>query len=104
MALQVDLSSKLGVDFTDVYVVITRLELNYRIGRVTFEVRIYISQAARDEGARDISADKRDLTIAGDDFTTHFSNAALSAVDVTPRTKAYDYLKTLPVFAEAIDV
>ena len=104
MALKQAFTTMTGIELPAAYVRIARIELDYRAETAAITVVRYANQAARDSGARDMAHDKDCVEVHGVEFQAVFGDKVLLAKDVTPLSQAYAYIKTLPAYANAIDV
>lgn len=95
MALQVSLTAEqsgIGTAIPEAYARIVAIQYSVQDGKVLFAVEYHWNVAARQTPLRPIGGQ----TFSVDNFDF--------AADVAIKRALYDYLKTLPAFAGAIDV
>ncbi len=68
------------------------------------EFGVYVDRIARQGGALPLRVLMFNLPDDGTDPSDYFSDAILKQKDRTPYERAYAYIKTLPAYADGIDV
>lgn len=95
---------KTGVIFPEAYVKVVSVDVNNFSNFARLEVHVFFNQYARDTGKRAVDARSISATTENNYFQTYFAPNVLASADVNPFTKAYQYLKTLPEYADAVDI
>jgi hypothetical protein len=105
MAIQCELSLSSGITLSAAYVIITDISLAYHLSdipKANITAVIYKDLQSRNDARTEITQFLH--TVTGTDFNTYFSETVLKELDKSFMSQAYEYLKSLPTYQNAIDV
>lgn len=101
MALVMAVSFPTGIELPSVYHRVTRADLDYEYKMAYMTIKLFKDEQARNDGKYNISESVH--AIYSDQFDVYFDSELLSGEGKTVIGSCYEYLKTLPEFAGAID-
>jgi hypothetical protein len=102
MALVKSVVLETGIELPAAYYRVTKTEISSEFNQVYFFVWVYKDEQARTDGKSLIQ--EIAYAIYSGQFERYFGTAVLNEEGNNPMKSCYEYLKTLPEFAEAIDV
>lgn len=102
MALQKQIDKQSGISMPSAYIKITGINLDYSLNQAVITVGIYKDSFAY------LAGNPEEITYnhicGGTSFTTYFSENVLLPATVSPLTKSYEWLLTLPSYSGALIV
>lgn len=91
-----------GESYPEAYHRVTMLTLNATKPAVELTVAVYLTEAARRAGKQPVAT--YTAPVLAEAFMAYFSPQALDRLATNPIRAAYEYLRTLPAYAEAVNV
>lgn len=103
MALQMEITLDNMSTYSSAYLKITELNLYYKdVDSVKVILSVFSSKEAFDSGAPSVVNFKH--VCSGEYFITYFSEAYIGMEDNTPLKCAYEWLKSIETYFDAVDV